>query len=76
MPNNTIITLSSTKRAGKPCIRDLRISVYDVLNMLADGMNYDEIMSDFPQLTKEDILATLKFAADREHKTTMVQLSA
>lgn len=61
------ITIEPGKRSGKPCIRGLRITVYDVLNMLADGMTYDEILDDYPKLTQEDILACLAFAADREN---------
>jgi len=63
-----IITLESDKRSGQPCIRGLRITVYDVLNMLADGMTAEEIISDFPEIDKNDILACLSFAADKEHK--------
>lgn len=63
-----IITLESGKRSGQPCIRGLRITVYDVLNMLADGMTTEEIISDFPEIDKNDILACLSFAADKEHK--------
>jgi len=66
-----IITLEPGKRSGQPCIRGLRITVYDVLSMLADGMNIDEIISDFPELTKNDILACLSFAADKAHKTAI-----
>ncbi len=73
---NTAVTIKSSKRSGKPCIRNLRITVYDVLNMLANGMSYDEILEDFPKLTKEDILAALAYAADREHKTLTAKLSA
>ena len=62
------ITLDSSKRGGRPCIRDLRISVYDVLEMLADGMSETEIIEDFPELESADIRACLSFAADREHK--------
>jgi uncharacterized protein (DUF433 family) len=54
------------KRSGKPCIRGLRITVYDVLEYLASGMSKEEILRDFPYLTGEDILACLAFAADRE----------
>jgi uncharacterized protein (DUF433 family) len=61
------ITIEPGKRSGKPCIRGLRITVYDVLNMLADGMTYDEILDDYPKLTQEDILACLAFAAEREN---------
>ncbi len=66
------ITLEPGKRSGKPCIRGLRITVYDILNMLTNGMSYEEIMNDFPKITKEDILASLAYAADREHKTTVL----
>jgi len=61
-----LITLEPGKRSGKPCIRGLRITVYDVLSYLAAGMTIDEILADFPALTKEDILACLSYAADRE----------
>jgi uncharacterized protein (DUF433 family) len=60
-----IITLEPGKRSGKPCIRGLRITVYDVLSYLAAGMSIDEILDDFPMLTREDILACLSYAADR-----------
>jgi uncharacterized protein (DUF433 family) len=68
------ITIESGKRSGKPCIRGLRITVYDVLNMLADGMTYNEILDDYPKLKKDDILACLAFAADKEN--TVTRLSA
>ena len=68
------ITIEPGKRSGKPCIRGLRITVYDILNMLAEGMTFDEILKDFPKLTQKDILACLAYAADREHK--LVVLSA
>ena len=61
------ITIEPGKRGGKPCIRGLRISVYDVLAMLADGMTQSEIIDDFPELQAEDIAACLSFAANREH---------
>ena len=61
------ITIEPGKRGGKPCIRGLRISVYDVLAMLADGMTLSEIIDDFPELQAEDIAACLSFAANREH---------
>ena len=64
------ITIEPGKRSGKPCIRGIRITVYDVLNMLADGMTYDEIIDDYPKITKEDILACLSFAAERENNIT------
>ncbi|MBI5451107.1 MAG: DUF433 domain-containing protein [Gammaproteobacteria bacterium] len=61
------ITLESGKRGGRPCIRGLRISVYDVLEMLAEGMNEADILGDFPELEVADIRACLAYAADREH---------
>lgn len=62
-----IITIEPNKRGGKPCIRGMRITVYDVLSYLAAGMSPEEILDDFPYLTEEDILACLSYAADREH---------
>lgn len=61
-----IITIEPGKRGGKPCIRGMRITVYDVLDYLASGMSHEEILADFPYLTEEDILASLAYAADRE----------
>lgn len=61
-----IITVESGKRGGKPCIRGMRITVGDVLGWLASGMNAEEIISDFPELTKDDIYASLAYAADKE----------
>ena len=63
-----LITVEPGKRSGKPCIRGLRITVYDVLEYLAAGMTEDEILADFSELTREDIKACLAFAADRERK--------
>lgn len=63
-----IITVEPGKRGGKPCIRGLRITVYDVLEYLASGMSEDEILSDFPDLEQKDIRASLAFAADRERR--------
>ncbi|MBP9763778.1 MAG: DUF433 domain-containing protein [Gammaproteobacteria bacterium] len=60
------ITVEPGKRGGKPCVRGLRITVYDVLEHLASGMSIKELLSDFPELTSQDILACLAFAADRE----------
>ncbi len=68
-----IITLEPGKRGGKPCIRGMRITVYDVLEYLASGMSEQEILNDFPYLTKEDILASLSFAAARERMMVAVQ---
>jgi len=61
-----LITIEPGKRGGKPCIRGLRITVYDVLEYLASGMSEEEIIRDFPDLTREDLRACLAFAADRE----------
>jgi len=63
-----LITIEPGKRGGKPCIRGLRITVYDVLEYLASGMTEDQILKDFPDLTRKDIKACLAFAADRERK--------
>ena len=63
-----IITIDPGRRGGKPCIRDLRITVYDVLEYLASGMTEEEILADFPDLTVADRGASLAFAADRERK--------
>jgi len=62
------ITLTPGQRGGRPCIRGLRISVYDVLSMLSSGMSATEILEDFPELQMEDVSAVLAYAADREHK--------
>jgi uncharacterized protein (DUF433 family) len=67
------ITIESGKRSGKPCIRNLRITVYDILLMLANGMKPKEIIADFPELTENDIYATLAYAADKERKIAIVQ---
>ncbi len=64
----SIIKRNPNKRFGKPCVRNTRITVFDVLGWLASGMTYDEIIYDFPELTIEDIKACLAYAADREHK--------
>jgi len=63
-----IIQIRSEVRFGKPCVRETRISVYDVLSWLASGMSADEIIDDFPELTREDIQACLAYAADREQR--------
>lgn len=63
-----IITIDSEIRFGRPCIRGMRISVYDILGWFASGMTAKEILQDFPELTEEDIKAALSYAADREHK--------
>jgi len=63
-----IITIEPGKRSGKPCIRGMRITVYDILEYLGAGMTQEEILSDFPDLTAKDIQACLLFAADRERQ--------
>ncbi len=63
-----IITIDPGKRFGKPCIRNMRITVYDVLGWLASDMTRDEIIEDFPELTQDDISACLAYAADKERK--------
>jgi uncharacterized protein (DUF433 family) len=68
MNYHQIITIEPGKRGGKPCIRGMRITVYDVLSYLAAGMTHDQILNDFPYLTEEDILACLAYAADRERQ--------
>lgn len=72
MNYKNIITLDSGKRSGKPCIRGLRITVYDVLNMLANDMSSEEIIDDFPELTLIDIQACLAYAADREQNQLII----
>lgn len=68
MSYRDIITIEPGKRGGKPCIRGMRITVYDVLSYLAAGMSPSEIVDDFPYLTLEDIRACLAYAADRERQ--------
>ena len=63
-----ILKRNPNKKFGKPCVRDTRITVYDVLGWLAAGMTNIEIINDFPELTIDDIRACLAYAADREHK--------
>ncbi len=64
-----IITVEPGKRSGKPCIRGMRITVEDILRWLASDMSIDEIISDFPEITREDILVALEFAANRQERT-------
>jgi uncharacterized protein (DUF433 family) len=66
MSEQSRISIEGGKRGGKPCIRGLRITVYDVLGWVASGMSEAEILDDHPDLEREDILACLRFAADRE----------
>jgi len=63
-----IITIDPQVRFGKPCVRGMRITVYDILGWLASGMSIGDIVTDFPELTAEDVKAVLAYAADREHK--------
>lgn len=72
MSSQQLITIESGKRGGKPCIRGMRITVYDVLEYLASGMSFQEILDDFPYLTQEDIIACLSFAALRERSMLAV----
>lgn len=66
------ITIEAGKRGGKPCIRGMRISVYDVLEWLAEGLSVSEIIGDYPELTAKDIRACLDYAANREHRLATV----
>lgn len=66
-----IITIEPGKRGGTPCIRGMRITVYDILGYLASGMSYEEILEDFPYLTKEDIMACLSYASERSQKLVL-----
>lgn len=66
------ITYEPGKRSGKPCVRGMRITVYDVLEYMSSGMSHDEILTDFPYLTRNDLMACLAYAADREKHTLVV----
>jgi uncharacterized protein (DUF433 family) len=68
MKYQDIITIEPGKRGGRPCVRGMRIAVSDVLGWLAEGMSHEQIMSDFPELTEDDIRACLAYAADRERR--------
>jgi len=70
------ITIDPNKRGGKPCVRGLRITVYEVLEYLASEMTEEEILDDFPDLTREDLKACIAFAADRERRLMTVPLAA
>ena len=72
MDYREIITIEPGKRSGQPCIRGLRMTVQDVLEYLASGMTEKEILDDFPDLTHDDILACLAFAADRERRLALL----
>lgn len=73
--HSQIITVDPGKRGGKPCIRGMRITVYDVLEYLASGMSEDEILADFPDLQRDDIRASLAFAAERERRLVSLPLA-
>lgn len=75
MNYQSIITIEPDKRGGKPCVRGLRITVFEVLDMLASGMSHAEILADFPYLTEEDIRACLAYAADSERRILLVPSS-
>ena len=66
------IAITSGKRSGKPCVKGTRITVYDVLSWLANGMPTKEILEDFPELSAEQIYACLAYAADREHHLAVI----
>ncbi len=66
------ISIDKEIRSGKPCVKNTRISVGDILACLASGMNHEDILNDFPELTHEDILATLAFALEKEHQSIIL----
>lgn len=68
MDYREIITIEPGKRGGRPCIRNMRIAVADVLGWLAAGQSPEQILADFPELTDDDIRASLAYAADRERR--------
>ena len=68
MDEGQIIRIDPARRSGKPCVRDMRITVYDVLDYLASGMSVEDVIADFPELTVQDIRACLTFAANRERR--------
>jgi uncharacterized protein (DUF433 family) len=73
MNYQNIITIEPGKRGGKPCIRGMRITVYDVLEYLASGMTQEEILGDFPYLNESDVRACLAYAADREKRLMVIE---
>jgi uncharacterized protein (DUF433 family) len=72
MDYKNYIKITPGKRSGKPCIRDTRVTVYDILEMLANSMSFEEIIDDFPELTKKDIYSCLAYAADREQNQIII----
>lgn len=71
-----VITLEPGKRGGKPCVRGLRITVQDVLEWLASGTTIEEILADYPELARDDVLACLAYAADRERRGATLRVAA
>ncbi len=67
-----VITLEPGKRSGRPCIRGMRITVEDILRWLASEMSFEDILHDFPELTKQDIVTALEFAALRQQRTVLL----
>ena len=63
-----VIRIEPGKRSGKPCIRNMRITVEDILRWLSSGMSIDDILTDFPELTREDTLVALEFSANRQYR--------
>lgn len=76
MDYRDFLTIEPDKRGGKPCVRGMRITVYEVLEYLASDMTEEEILHDFPDLTKEDLKACIAFAADRERRLMDVPIAA
>ena len=74
MDYHNIITIEAGKRSGKPCIRGMRITVYDILEYLAGGMTEAEVLEDFSELTLQDVKACLSFAAEREKRLFVAAL--
>lgn len=70
------ITVESGKRSGQPCIRGMRITVGDILSYLASEMTMEEILLDFPKLTKQDILAALAYAASEQNSKRILNMAA
>jgi uncharacterized protein (DUF433 family) len=76
MDYRNYITIEPNKRGGKPCVRGLRITVYEVLEYLASEMTEEEILEDFPDLTREDLKACIAYAADRERRLMSAPIAA
>jgi uncharacterized protein (DUF433 family) len=72
MDYHHLITIDPERRSGKPCVRDTRMTVGDVLSYLASGMSHQDIVAEFPNITEEDVRACLSFAADRERRIVLV----